>query len=375
MQIVVNTRLLLKNKLEGIGGFVFHTLKLLTTQNPNWHFIFLFDRDYDPSFLFNDNVTPVVLTPQARHPVLFYIWFEFSVAQFLNDVKPDLFLSPDGYLSLRSSVRQLAVIHDINYMHHPQDIPWLNRWYYRHFFPKFAIKADRIVTVSEFSKSDIVKYFGVSAEKVDVVFNGVSPVFVPNTLLDTMVIKEKYTKGADYFVFVGALHPRKNIERLLKAFDGYKAKTRSATKLVIVGKKLWWTKSLEQAYESLKHKDEVVFTGRLETTELAKVVAGALALVYVSYFEGFGVPILEGFAAETAVITSNITSMPEVAGDAAHLVDPYDIGAIAEGLHKIETDLAYRKDLIEMGRKRKAAFSWEKTTALLQSSIQATIEK
>ncbi len=373
MQIVVNTRLLIKNRLEGIGGFTYHTLRVLTEKCPDWHFIFLFDRDFDESFIFGDNVTPVILTPQARHPVLFYIWFDYSVAQFLKLVKPDLFLSPDGYLSLRTVVPQIAVIHDINYMHHPADIPWVNRWYYRHFFPKFAQKAARVVTVSEFSKQDIVKEFEVDANKVDVVYNGVDKIFKPIGQLEREAIKAHYAVGWDYFVFVGALHPRKNIGRLLQAYDAFRKRSGEKVKLVLVGKKMWWTKELELAFEGMNYKEDVIFTGRLETEALAKVVAASLALVYVSYFEGFGVPILEGFAAGTAVITSSVTSMPEVAGGAALLVDPYDVDEITAGLIKLATDKAYRDKLIATGLKRQAAFSWERTSNLLLDSIMRVV--
>ena len=141
MEIVVNTRLLINNKLEGIGWFTYETLKRITQKHPEHHFVFIFDRYYDEEFLFADNVTPLVLSPKARHPFLFYWWFEFSVAGFLNRFKPDLFLSPDGYLSLKAKCKQLAVIHDINFEHHPKDVSWIVRKYYKHFFMVFIVLA------------------------------------------------------------------------------------------------------------------------------------------------------------------------------------------------------------------------------------------
>lgn len=374
MEIVVNTRLLLKNKLEGIGWFSYETLQRLTTAHPEHHFIFLFDRDFDEDFLFADNVTPLILSPQARHPFLFYLWFEFSVASLLNKLKPDLFISPDGYLSLNAKCRQLAVIHDLNFEHYPKDVSFLVRKYYKFFFPRFAKKATRIATVSEFSKKDLIKTYGISSDKIDVVYNGCNISFMPVSEDIKKTTKEKYSGKADYFLFVGSLHPRKNISRLFEAFDKFKNDTSSDIKLVIVGEKYYWTSQIKNTYLNMKHKKEVVFTGRLSSAELKKVIASALALTYVPYFEGFGIPILEAMNSDTPVITSNVTSMPEVAGDAALLVDPFSVDSIAEGMYRIYSDPALRKALIEKGRKRKFDFSWDKTAGLLWKSVLKTVE-
>jgi glycosyltransferase involved in cell wall biosynthesis len=369
MEIVVNTRLLLKNKLEGIGWFSFETLKRITVAHPEHHFIFLFDRDFDDEFLFSDNVTPLILSPQARHPFLFYWWFEFSVAGILNKLKPDLFISPDGYLSLNAKCKQLAVIHDLNFEHYPKDLAFLVRKYYKFFFPRFAKKATRIATVSEFSRQDIVNTYGINNNLIDVVYNGCNTSFVPVSNEVKKATKEKYSANNDYFLFVGALHPRKNISRLFEAFDKFRNETSSEVKLVIVGEKYYWTNEIKKTFLNLKNKKDVIFTGRLASDELKKVIASALALTYVPYFEGFGIPILEAMNCDTPVITSNITSMPEVAADAALLVDPFSVSSIADGMKRIHSDENFRNELIEKGRKRKLDFSWDKTADLLWKSV------
>ena len=124
MKIAVNTRLLLKGKLEGIGWYTYETLKRIVEQHPEHDFYFLFDRAYDESFIFSKNVKPIILYPQARHPFLFWIWFEISVYRFLKNNNIDIFVSPDGYLSLRTKIPSLAVIHDLNFEHYPHDLPW-----------------------------------------------------------------------------------------------------------------------------------------------------------------------------------------------------------------------------------------------------------
>lgn len=374
MQIVVNTRLLLPGKLEGIGFFTYETLKRITQQHPEHHFIFLFDRDFDGDFLFSDNVTPLILSPQARHPFLFYLWFEYAVAGTLNKLKPDLFLSPDGYLSLRAKCPQLAVIHDLNFEHYPKDLSFLVRRYYKYFFPRFARKATRIATVSAYSKQDLINTYGISDTKIDVVYNGCNTLYQPISPELQKATKEKYSGGNDYFLFVGALHPRKNISRLLKAFDTFKSRQPGPAKLVIVGVKYYWTREIKMTYIGMQHRKDVIFTGRLTNEELRNVLASALALTYVPYFEGFGIPVIEAMSCDTPVITSNVTSMPEVAGDAALLVDPFSVDSIAGAMLKIQNDESLRRSLIEKGRRRREEFSWDKTAGLLWKSILKTVE-
>lgn len=372
VEIVVNTRLLIRDKMEGIGWFSHETLKRITRNHPQDHFIFLFDRDFDEEFIFSDNITPLILSPQARHPFLYYWWFEFSVAGILNKLQPDLFLSPDGYLSMRSDCKQLPVIHDINFEHYPKDIPFLEHKYYTHYFPKFAKKAERIATVSEFSKKDISETYHIDPSKIDVVYNGCNKAFRAITEEEKKKTKKRFSQDCDYFLFIGALHPRKNISRLLEAFDRFKSTTSSNVKLVIVGKKYYWTREIKRTYINMKFREEVIFTGRLETEELRDVTASALALTYVPYFEGFGVPILEAMNCDTPVITSNVTSMPEVASDAALMVDPFSVDSISNAMLYLYKDEDMRNTLIQKGRKRKEDFSWDKTADLLWKSILRT---
>ncbi len=374
MKIAVNTRLLLKNKLEGIGWFTFETLKRITAQHPEHEFFFIFDREYSDEFIFSDNITPIVIHPQARHPILYYIYFEYSIPRVLKKLKPGLFLSPDGYLSLAGKTKMLNVFHDLNFEHYPGDLPFAERKYYRHFFPKYAHKANRIATVSEYSKSDIVKQYSISPDKIDVVYNGANENFRPIDEKQKKSVREQYTDGNPYFLFVGALHPRKNLANLFKAFDAFKEPANTSGKLLIVGEKKWWTDDIKKAYGEMKNKEDVIFSGRLEFAELQRVVAAALALVYVSYFEGFGIPIVEAFYAEVPVITSNVTSMPEIAGGAALLVDPFSVESICGQMQKIASDSGLRKSLIEKGRERRKEFTWQKSADRLWRSIEKTIQ-
>ena len=373
MKIAVNTRLLLKDKLEGIGWVACETLSRIVKAHPDDEFYFLFDRKPDPRFIFAENVKPVVLFPQARHPFLYIIYFEISVRRALRKIKPDVFVSTDAYLSLRSKTPQIAVFHDINFEHFPQDFPRIALWHYKRYFPRYARKAAKIITVSEFSKKDIIDNYGVEPEKISVVYNGANEGFKPLSEEETIQVRNKYTAGYQYFMFVGSLHPRKNLARLFPAFDIFKEKTGSDVKLLIVGEKRWWTEPIQRAFEAMRHQDDVVFVGHLQMDELNRVTAAALSSVYVSYFEGFGIPIIEAYKCDVPVITSNVTSMPEVAGDAALLVDPFDVNSIADAMVQM-LDENVRTALIEKGRRRRHDFSWDKAAAGWWDVIESTID-
>lgn len=372
MKIVVNTRLLIENKLDGIGWFTFETLKRITQNHPEHQFFFLFDRKFSEKFIFSDNITPIVLNPPARHPFLWLLWFEFSVKRIIKKINADLFLSPDGYLSLLSNIKQIPVIHDINFVHRPQDLPFLTRKYYNYFFPKFAKKAFKIATVSEYSKFDIAGEYNILEDKINVVFNGCNEMYKPISDNKEVGIKQRYSNGKNYFIFIGTLHPRKNIAKLFQAFEMFKSETNSDFKLLIVGTKMFLTKDIEDAYNESKFKDDIIFTGRLNSQDLHNVLASAFAMTFVPLFEGFGIPILEAMNCDVPIICSNTTSLPEIAGDAALYVNPFEVSEIKDAMIKIVNDDYLRNSLIEKGRQRKLKFSWDKTAEKLWKTIESS---
>lgn len=373
MKIAVNTRLLLPDKLEGIGWVAFETLKRITRAHPEHEFFFIFDRKWDEKFIFSDNVTPIAAGPQARHPFLYYIWFEWAIPRVLKKINADLFLSPDAYLSLKTKVPSIPVFHDLNFEHYPEDMPPLNGKYNRYYFPRFARKAEKIVTVSEFSKKDIMNLYDIPSEKIEVVYNGANEAFMPVADDIQEETRKLLTGGSPYFIFVGALHPRKNLARLFQAFDYFKEQHVSDIKLLIVGTKMFWTKDIQEAYDGMRHADEVIFSGRMSAEQLHLAVGSALAMIYVSYFEGFGIPIIEAYRCDTPVVTSNVTSMPEVAGDAAVLVDPFSVKSIAKGLETVALDPEKRAELIIKGRERQKIFTWDQSAKNLWKVIEEVL--
>jgi glycosyltransferase involved in cell wall biosynthesis len=276
-------------------------------------------------------------------------------------------------IPLNTKTKTLSVIHDLNFEHHPKHLPSILRRYYCHYFPKFSKNSSRIATVSQFSKKDIIQKYNVNPNKIDVVYNGPNKNFKPLTESQKHKIQKEYAQGKPYFLFVGTLHPRKNLIRLFKAFNAFKVKTNSNFKLIIVGRKMWWTKKIENTFQNLEFKEDILFSGRIPKKELYKITASAYALTYVPIFEGFGIPLVEAMSCGTPVITSNVTSMPEVIEDAGILVNPFSIEEITNALIQITSDNSLRKELVIKSQLQATKFSWEKTGNLLWDSIIKTI--
>jgi len=375
MVIAVNCRLLLKNKLEGIGWFTYQTLRRITRDHPEHRFIFIFDRPYDRSFIFSDNITPVVAGPPTRHPILWFLWLEFVIPRILRKYKANIFFSPDGFLSLRTKVRSIPVIHDISFAHRPKDLPFWPRVYYNFFFPRFARKAYRICTVSLYSQKDIIKTYGVARPIIRVVYNGVNETYKPITDNEIQAVRRQYSDGLPYFLYVGSLHPRKNVDNLLKGYHQFIGKTGLEVKMVVVGERMWASPNPLLMKEGARSSGmDIVYTGRLEPHELYRVIGGALALTFVPWYEGFGIPVVEAMAAGVPVLTSNVTSLPEVGGNAVIYADPGSVDEIAGGMEQLATDPVLRSILISSGIERCKLFTWDKTARKVWLSLDTVLK-
>lgn len=368
MHIVVNTRLLLPNKLDGIGWFSHEVLSRITRSNPDWKFTFLFDRPFDQRFIYGPNVEGKVLFPPTRHPMLYQLYFQRSIPHKLKGLNADLFFSPDGFLSTRTNVIQIPVIHDLNFEHRPEDLPLAYRNYYRKYFPRFAKKAAHIITVSEYSANDIHSTYGIARDKISVAHNGFNEAFRPTTNHEKQEARNLLSKGNRYFIFVGNFSHRKNVHGIIRSFDKYKREG-GAFDLVLVGNPLWRYQEMDDAMEHSPFKHHIHYSGRLQMEQLVQAMGAAEALVFPSYFEGFGIPVIEAFAAGVPVITSNRTSLPEIAGEGAVLCDPDDYEQIGVAMKRLELDESYRDQLIIKGNEQAAMFSWDKTANKVQEAL------
>lgn len=370
MVIAVNTRSLIPGKMEGYGYFIEEIFSRVALNHPEHEFYFLFDRPYEPQFIYAKNIKPEVLQPQARLPFLWKIWYNWRVPALLKKIKADVFVSPDGFCSLRTKLPQCLVVHDLAFLHYPDFLLKSHLRYYKKNTGKFLQKASLVVTVSEFSKQDICSSYKTDPAKVHVVKNATNPVFQPLDFVQREKVKQKYTEGCEYFIFTGTVHPRKNLINLLKAFSFFKKKQSSNMKLVIAGRMAWKTEEFTKLLGTFKFRKDVILTGYVSKKELADLVASAYAMVYPSFFEGFGVPPLEALQSGIPAIVARSSALPEIGGDAYLYINPESVEDIAQKMILLYKDETLRNKLIENGKERLKLFSWDESAKKMWNCIQ-----
>ena len=371
LNIAINLRLLLPGRKEGIARFAWETTKRLIINNPQHIFYFIFDRAYDRELIIAKNIVPIVIGPQARHPWLWYWWFEYSLPKVFKKHQIDLFYSPEFYISQRSKVPTLMVSHDIVFETYRDHLPSHQQKYLEKNSPRFHERADHIITVSEFGKQDLVDKYKLDSDKITVAGNACPEGFNPINKDEKRSVQEKYSDAAPYILYVGAIHPRKNVLRMIEAFKLYKAGTKSDLKFIIIGRMAWKSQDVDQAIHYTK---DVIYLSNIED-ELKQIMAGAELLMFVSLFEGFGIPILEAMKSEIPVITSKVTSMKEVAGDAAILVDPYSVEEIKEGMVQLLENNELAEQLVERGKERLKKYNWDEIAGKVEDQIFALSNK
>lgn len=376
MIIGVNARLLLKDKLEGIGWFAHELLKRMVKNHPEHQFVFFFDRAYDESFIFGDNVLPVVLFPQARHPLLYWLWTKYALPRALKKHKVDLYFSPD-FLGLHNSrIPSIVTLHDLAFLHYPDFIDRAHKWYFKNYTPFYAKHTQKIITVSDYSKSDILKQYSfIPEEHIEVIYNAANEVFKPLSWSEQEAVKEEYTDGNEFYLFTSAIHPRKNVINLLKAFVKFKRMQQNNFKLVMIGRMAWQNEEVEEAKSRMPYKEDVIWLDYQPIEVVAKLTASAWATVYPSLFEGFGIPIVESFACYKPVISSTTSSMPEVVGEAGLLADPENIDDIAEQMMELYRNEPLHNYLTEKAKEATEQFNWDKSAQQLMSVFEDVYEK
>lgn len=373
MKIAINCWILRNKNPDGIGNVIIQTIPLLIKDHPEHHFMILCDKNFNNFYFDFPNVSHHYIFPPFRHPLLYMGYMDFVLPGFLKKQQADVLVGMDGFVSLRSKIPQLAIIHDLNFVHYPKDLPLRNRLYYRFYFKKFARKAKQVLAVSKFTKEDIINTYQIPEDKISILPLGAKNVFSPLSIQEIMHCRDTWSKGEAYFFFVGSMHRRKNIVRLLQAFNLFKMKNQSNTKLILAGNIMWQNAEIKNCLQKLQYKDEIIFTGRVDDERLKLLLGAARALVFVPVFEGFGLPIVEAFQAGVPVICSNTSSMPEVAGDAALLVNPFDINEIAAAMTSLDGNEDLRHQLVEKGNTQKLKYNWHNTAVELYHAIIKTI--
>lgn len=260
----------------------------------------------------------------------------------------------------RLSVPVLLIVNDLRFIHMPDTYGLARRYFLEWAVPRSLRQATRLLTISEDTKKDLVEHFGIEAERVDVIYLAADPAFHRVTCSETLHdVRRRYQLPDRFILAVGNLEPRKNLLRLIQAFTALRSAKAVEHDLVILGKPTLKFQSILEAAQASPFFDSIRFTGYVVDEDMASIYSLADVLSFPSLHEGFGVPILEAMACEIPVVTSNVSAMPEVAGDAAVLVDPWDVDSIASGIQKALTNSRLRSDLVEKGRQRLKFFSPE----------------
>ncbi len=374
MVIVVNARFLLANKMEGYGNYIESVCIVAATLLPQHQFYFVLDRPNENAPNLPVNAQYKIIGPQARHPILWYYWYNFKLTNFCKKVKAKIIIQPDGFCSLFTNIKQITVIHDVAFLHYGSFINKSHLWFYKNFTPKFIQKSNVIVTVSEFSKQEIIKFYNTPSQKIHIITNAANHLYKALEWQDQIKIKEKYTNGIAYFISVCSIHPRKNIVNLLKAFSIFKKFTKSNMQLILIGRLAWKNKEFEKLLNTYKYKTEVKILGYLPSTEVAQLVASAYAMVYPSVYEGFGVPIIEAMQCEVPVITNNSSGMLEAGGNAAFYADTTNINALTTQMQLCYKNENLRSEKIKLGLLHNKKFNWKNSATKMVVLIEEVLK-
>ena len=373
MKIGINARVLLKGRMEGVCRYIHETTRRMVLAHPEDEFVFFFDRPFHPSFIYANNVIPVVLPPPTRDPILWRIWFEYVLPRAMRKYQLDCFVSGDMYASTRTEIPTILVSHDIAYAHFPDHIPKRVLNYYKKYFPLFHKNAAHIVAVSETTKNDLIKTYQIDSDKISVAYNDVPEGFQAFDEEEKQNTRNQFTDGQPFFIYVGSIHPRKNISGLIKGFEAFKIKGYSH-KLILLGRKAWKYEDIEQQINSSTFKKDIIFLdGKFHDPRI--ILPAADALCYVSLLEGFGIPIVEAMKSKVPVICSNVSSMPEVAGEAALLLDPSKPGEISGAMERIVSEKLLPLDLIKKGQQQLDKFNWNESADIIYRAVKSIVEK
>lgn len=335
----------------------------------NEYRIVLEDRSVAASLSLRSNFIPVTIRPRnafVRVPVS----MPWQAARERLDLLHVTYVAPP---LLRCPV--VVTVHDVSYKMFPEAFSPRDRAMLSLMVPISMRKARRVITVSESSKRDIIKFYGVSEEKLRVTHAAPGPLFGPGAGDgQSHAVVDRYAQGRRYILAVGNLQPRKNLKRLIEAYALLVGTGAIEHDLLLVGKPQWRATDLLETVRRLGVESRVRFTGYVPDDVLPALYRGADLFVYASLYEGFGLPILEAMACGTPVVTSNTSSMPEVAADAAQLVDPYSVEQIAGAIVSVVSDQELARSLRQRGLARAAQFSWVKTARETLDVYQEALE-
>lgn len=360
MKIGINA-ITINNQKTGIGTYTYQVLKnLLLIDHKNEYTVFV---PCGLSFEFHaDNLKIEYIKSNINNPYYQLFWENISLPNLLNKKKIDILFSPSFTLPILPYLsKSIITVHDLSFLLFPKTKSYLFRNYMKYILPNSIKKANFIICDSASTYNDLLKYYYVSSKKINIIHLGCNGLFFKKVDDNHITeFKRKYNCNKNYLLYVGSDDPRKNIPRIMQAFKLFKKEDKQEYQLILVGKGKRYVELLKLA-KALDLENEIKFIDYLNEKELHLAYLGAKLLIYTSIYEGFGLPILEAMTCGVPVLTSNRSSMAEIAGDGAYKVDPYNTENIYTGIKLILEDGDLRKELIQNGFQRSGNFSWRTT--------------
>lgn len=310
---------------------------------------------------------PVHVKKSLPYGVYRRIWHSLPISYEMFFPKADLTVFFDYIVPPRVSGHVMTTIHDMTYSRFPNTMDLRNLNRIRRDIDNSVERSSRILTVSEFSKKEIISLLGVSPEKVRVVYNAPS---ISNEMASMESLQKKYGISSPYLLYVGTIEPRKNVIRLLRAFAQLKEEMGIPHQLVLAGSMRWRAEEFQHAISGNCWKDQIILTGYVSGAEKNALYRYADAFVFPSLYEGFGIPPLEAMSFGCPVICSNKASLPEVIGEAGTYIEPEDVVSIAQGIWNVISSPEYRETVVEKGRQQSRKFSWENSAKKLAGICQ-----
>jgi len=369
MNIGIDTRTLMDEHYSGVSEYTFNLVKeiLRLDQANNYKLFYNSFRDISSRIPKFESGNVEIVKLNYPNKVLNYFNFKFLNRPKIDKlIGVDLFFMPHiNFISLSAKCRKILTIHDLSYIRYPEFFSVRkNFWHYFINIKKFAQSFDTIIAVSENTKNDIMSLLDIAENKIKVIYSGLDKKYRPLKKDDPGLIdfKKKYKLPDRYILSLGTLEPRKNIEGLIMAFDLLKSGYHNLKdlKLVLAGAKGWKHKNIFKKWSRSKFKEDIIFLGYIPGNVKPYVYNLAEIFAYPSFYEGFGFPPLEAMACGTPVIASQNSSLPEITGQAAILVDPFNISQIAESIRAILLDNSLKNNLIINGFSQIKKFNWTK---------------
>lgn len=359
--------------MDRYGNFINEIFSRLAKQYPEHEFFFIFDQQFDERYITERNISPIIAGPQAKYPLLWKYWFDTKIPSLLKKIQADVFVSCDGYCSLKTAIPQCLVLQDLSFLNEPLYIKKSHATYLKKYTPRFINKAKSVAVVSKKIRHDIQQEYSLMSAEIDIVYEAGRDVFQPVGADEKLAVQKKYTDGKEYFIYAGSIKPEKNLINLLRAFSVFKKRQQTNMKLLLAGSIDMKYESFKKDLQSYKYRSDVVLVEYLDETDIVKLIGSAYGFINPSLEEVFPVAALEAMQCNVPAIVAETDTAKEILKEAGLYVDASSHAAMADKMMLLYKDESLRNDLIIKGRKISSAYSWDEAAQSIWQSIQKAI--